>query len=142
MSEQENVQVVREAYATFGRGDIQTLLNMYADDVEFIIPGPPDVIPYAGTRRGRDQVARFYPALNEAIEFEQFEPREFIAQGDKVVVLGQGRGRVRSTGQSFEDEWVHVVTLRGGKVTGFRVYEDTAAMVTAFTASQRAGRAT
>ena len=129
--------MTQEGYAAFGRGDIPALLNLYTEDIEYVIPGPPNIITYAGTYRGTEQVAQFFSLLNEAIDYEQFEPREFVAQGDKVVVLGHDRGRVKPTGHSFEERWAHVVTLRDGKVTRFEAYNDTAAIVAAFTMPPR-----
>ena len=41
----------------------------------------------------------FFKVLGESSEFEVFEPQEYIAQGDKVVVLGHERQRIRATGQ-------------------------------------------
>ncbi len=142
MNEQENLRVTQEGYAAFGRGDIPALLAMYAEDIEYVIPGPPDIITYAGTYRGTQQVAQFFSLFNDAIDYEQFEPREFVAQGDRVVVLGHDRGHVKFTGHSFEEQWAHVITLREGKVTRFQAYNDTAAIVAAFTMPQRTAGAT
>lgn len=131
MSEQENVQIVQQIYAAFGRGDISAILNALTDDFEWQIPVPADV-PWAGTHRGREQVARVFAVIGETIDFHQFEPREFIAQGDKVVVLGYERYRVKSTGRTVENDWTNVWTLREGKPARIREYNDTAAIVAAF----------
>ena len=103
ISEQTNADVVRQAYEAFGRGDIPAMLGMLTDDVEFTMQGPA-VIPWVGTYRGREGVAEFFSLLDENLEFERFEPREFVAQGDTVVVLGDERSLVKSTGRAFEDE--------------------------------------
>ena len=131
MKEQENAQKAQALYAAFGRGDIQTLLSGLTPDVDWTLAGPAE-IPLAGQRRGRDQVAAFFKGVGEMIEFQQFEPQEFIAQGDKVVVIGHERGRVKATGCAFDEDWVPVFTLREGKVTKFREYYDTAAVLAAF----------
>jgi uncharacterized protein len=130
MSEPENTKVVQEMFAAFGRGDVPGVLSKLADDVEWRLAGPTE-ITYAGTRRGREQVGEFFKVLGESVEFEQFEPQEYIAQGDKVVVLGHERQRVKATGEVVEDDWAMVFTLRGGKITKFRNYEDTAAVAAA-----------
>jgi hypothetical protein len=57
MSAEENVKTVQEGYAAFGRGDVPAILELLTDDIEWIEPGPPDVIPVAGTYRGKDEVA-------------------------------------------------------------------------------------
>ena len=59
MSEQKNVETVQQNYAAVGRGDIPTLLSLLSDEVEWSMPGP-SVIPWTGTRRGRQQVAEFF----------------------------------------------------------------------------------
>ncbi len=59
-----------------------------------------------------------------------------------MVVLGYDRGRVKATGHSFAEEWAHALTLREGKVTRFQAYNDTAAVVLAFTMQERTAGAT
>ena len=129
----ENVDVVQRTYEAVGRGDIPALLDLLTNDVEWTLQGP-SVIPFAGTRRGREEVAEFFSSVGETLEFEQFEPREFVGQGDTVVVLGFERNLIKPTGRTFEQEWAHVYTLRDGKIAKFRAFEDTAAYVGAFDA--------
>jgi ketosteroid isomerase-like protein len=64
----------------------------------------------------------------------EFEPQKFFAQNDMVVVLGRYALSVKSTGMDpVETDWVHAFTFRGRKITEFRGYEDSAAVVAAFT---------
>ena len=142
MTEQDNVQVVRRAYAAFQKGDITGLLDLVAEDADWSHPGPPEAIPFAGEYRGRDGVAQFFARLDEAEEAKLFEPREFFAAGERVVALGRYVGRVRATGRADEVEWAHVFTVRGGKIASHRQYSDTAAAVEAYRgASARTARA-
>jgi ketosteroid isomerase-like protein len=133
LSVRTNVDVVQETYEAVGRDDIPALLDLLTDDVEWTFQGP-SVIPFAGTRHGREGVAEFFSRVGENLKFEQFEPREFVAQGDTVVVLGFEHNLIKPTGRTFEQEWAHVYTLRDGKVAKFRAFEDTAAHVVAFEA--------
>jgi ketosteroid isomerase-like protein len=134
MSERTNVGVVQQAYEAFGRGDIPAVLDLLTDDVEWTLQGP-SVLPFAGTFRGREGIAAFFSVLGETLEFEQFEPREFVAQGDAVVVIGYERSVVKQTDRSFEQEWAHVYTLRDGKIATGRFFENTAAEAAAFSAA-------
>jgi ketosteroid isomerase-like protein len=131
VKEQENTETVKLMYAAFGRGDKATLMEGFADDVEWEIAGPA-AIPICGSRHGREQVAQFFTVLAETLEPQQFEPRQFIAQDDLVVVLGHERQRAKATGRSYEGEWAQVFTLRDGKVVKYREYFDTAAALAAF----------
>ena len=72
MSEQTNVEVVHQAYAAFGRGDIPAVLSALTDDVEWTLQGPP-VIPWAGTpprylppQQPSQNVSEGQPPLQEA----------------------------------------------------------------------------
>ena len=133
MSERTNVGVVQQAYESFGRGDIPAVLDLLTDDVEWTLQGP-SIIPWAGTFRRREGIAEFFSLLGETLEFEQFEPRKFVGQGDTVVVLGHERSVVKQTGRRYEQEWAHVYNLRDGKIATGRLFENTAAQVEAFSA--------
>jgi len=141
MSEQENVRTVIDAYSSFKTGDIEGVLKVLTEDVEWITPGPPELMPIAGKRRGRQQVAEFFSTLNEQEDVELFEPEEYIAQRDKVVALIKYRGRVRATGKKVEADLVHLFTFTNGKVKRFREYYDTAATMDAYKATARRGSA-
>jgi ketosteroid isomerase-like protein len=119
MSAQENVQVVQRAYEAFSRGDIPAMLNTLTEDVEWFIPGPPQILQYAGQRRGREGVAQFFSLLDGAEEIERFEPKEFLAQGEKVVVLGTYRARVKTTGRIVESDWVQCTYCAMGRFRNF-----------------------
>src|SRR5919205_4193036 len=133
MNERTKVGVVQQGYEAFGRGDIPAVLDLLTEDVEWTMQGP-SVIPFAGTFRGREGIAEFFSLLDETLEFEQFEPRQFIGQGDTVVVLGYERDVVKKTGRGFEEDWAHVYTLRDGKIATGLFLEDTAAYIEALSA--------
>ena len=129
-----NVAVVQRVYEALGREDIPALLELFTEDVEWVYQGPP-VIPFAGTRHGREGVVEFFTLLGETLEFEHFEPREFVAQDNRVVVIGFERSLIKPTGRTFEQEWVHDYTLRDGKISKVRSFEDTAGFVGALESS-------
>jgi uncharacterized protein len=125
MNEQQNVKLVQQAYESFGRGDIQAVLNSLSDQVEWRTPKT-EGVPFGGEYRGREGVGRFFSELNQHEEITRFEPRDFIAQGDRVVALGFYASNVKATGRKSESEWVHLFTIRDGKVVKFQEFFDTA----------------
>lgn len=137
MNEQANLQLVQEGYADFARGDVQNLLGKFADDIQWVIPGSKNN-PLAGTYGGRSRVGEFFKLLSDLTEINTFEPREFIAQGDKVVVLGRETGRVKSTGRTFQADWAMAFTVQNGKVVRFQEYTDTSNLEAAFSGAQAA----
>jgi len=129
MSIQENVQIVKDTFAALGRGDMQGFQALSAEGIEWIIPGE---WPLAGMHRGHAGVADLFRKASEMVEISLLEPREFVAQGDRVLVAGFSRGRVKATNRTFEDHWVFAFTIRNGKVTNIREYIDTLAVAQGF----------
>jgi uncharacterized protein len=136
MNEQANLRLVQQAYQSIGAGDVQSLLKSLAEDVQWHVPEMENV-PFAGTWRGREQVGQFFGTVAQAQDVVEFQPEDFIAQGDKVVVLGHFSQRVKSTGRISVSAWAHAWTIEGGKVTHFREYVDTAAVSRAHTVMAR-----
>jgi uncharacterized protein len=129
--EEENVSIVKQLYDAFGRSNISSVLDMFTDDAIAHGPAPAGVLPWGGVHNGREGVAEFLKALGESLEDEQFELHEFIAQRNKVVVLGYAKGHAKPTGRPYEIEFVHVWSVRNGKFSELRVYNNTAALVEA-----------
>ena len=101
---------------------------MPAEDIEWIIPG--EDWPLAGTHRGHAGLADLLQKASETVETST-EPLEFIAQGDRVLVVGFARGRIKATNRTFEDHWVFAITVRNGTLTNIREYIDTQALARA-----------
>jgi hypothetical protein len=129
MSTQENVQIVKDFLAAVGRRDKQGLLALSAEDIEWIIPG--EDWPLAGTHRGHVGLENLLQKANETVETSYPEPPEFIAQGERVVVIGFATGRIKATNRTFEDHWVFAISVRSGKLTNIREYIDTQALARA-----------
>ena len=134
---QENVRIVQEAYAAFMRGDIEAVLSTISDEITFYIPGPQQM-PTAGTWRGLEGMRKFFATLASEIEFTQFEPQEYVASGDRVVVLGRYAGRIKSRNRQVASDWVMAWRMRDGKAVEFREYNDTLAVAEAYDAITRA----
>jgi uncharacterized protein len=131
MSEQDKVEVIKRAYQNFKTGDIGALMGQMSEDVDWRLPEIQGV-PFSGERKGRGQVSEFFTTLADSQDSVSFEPREFVAQGDKVVALGTYNWRVKSTGREYGGDWAHAFTVRGGRIEGFHEYMDSARAEAAF----------
>ena len=129
MSAEENVQIVRAFFAAMGRGDKQGLLALSAEDIEWIVPG--EDWPLAGTHRGHAGLAAVLQKASETVETSYPEPPEFVAQGDRVLVVGVATGKIYATNKPYKDEWVFDITVRDGKVAHIQEYIDTQALARA-----------
>ena len=121
------IETVQQIYAAFGRGDVPAILGMLADDVDWEHDTFPNPIPYLQPLKGRDQVPRFFQALNETIEITSFVPTTFMASGNTVVDLVDLEFTVRANGKRvIERNEVHIWRLNDrGLVQRFRHRADT-----------------
>jgi uncharacterized protein len=129
MSTQENVQIVKDFFAAMGSRDKQRLLSLVAEDIEWIVPG--EDWPLAGTHRGHAGLANVLQKASETVEMTYPKPPEFVAQGDRVMVVGVATGKIKATNKPFEDHWVFDITVRNGNLTNIREYIDTQALARA-----------
>ena len=124
MNEQANISLLKQAYDAYDKGDIQRLLGLLAQDIDWDLPEV-EGIPFTGKRHGLDQVADFFSTMAACQEPREFKPDRFIAQDDQVVVLGHGRFAVKATGAEFSGDWCHIFRVAGGKIASFKEYDDT-----------------
>lgn len=122
----QNVKLVQSLYEAFGKGDVGRIVESASADVEWGIVGRPQDCPCFGKRKGKDGVADFFKTVGATWDFKQFSPREFIASGDRVVVLGAYEMTHRTTGKPFQSEWTHVFLVKDGKIASFTEFTDTA----------------
>jgi ketosteroid isomerase-like protein len=85
----------------------------------------------SGSNRAPRTSFRCFATLGEHLDIHKFEPHEFIAQGDHVVVLISSEATVKRTGRKITDHLAHLWTFEGGKLAHFETFQDTAALVAA-----------
>jgi uncharacterized protein len=129
MSTRENVQIVKDFFAAIGAYNKDDVLALAAADIEWIIPG--EGWPLGGTHRGHAELTAILQKASEEIETTYPTPPEFVAQGDRVLVVGVATGRIKATNKPFKDDWVFDITVRSGKLTKIREYIDTQALARA-----------
>jgi hypothetical protein len=129
----DNKALVQSLYAAFGRGDIAFILAHADEAIDWSSNDSAGAVPWGGTRRGRQDVQRFFDTLAANLDFEVFDPRRFASDGGLVFVQGRTVAKVKSTGRRFDMEWVHLFTIEGGKVMRFEEFYDTAGIAPALT---------
>ncbi|MEH6789146.1 nuclear transport factor 2 family protein [Parasphingorhabdus sp.] len=125
------IDVTRNVFAAFGAHDVDTIVRWLHPGVRIEFYGPV-VIPYAGMYDGLEQARGFFETVLSSVDIHQFDPEEFICEGDKVVVTGHLRLTARSTGRPIESDFVHVITVADGKWLLFRDFMNTVEAERAF----------
>ena len=131
MSPRSNVEIVQGIYAAFARRDIPAIVAMLNPDVEWGEPSNP-FNPAGGTRRGHEGFLEWIEVGRRSEDILLLEPQKMLEDEDSVAVVGFMRCRAIPTGKEYESDFVHVVTLKAGKVTKFQEFFDTYAAGEAF----------
>jgi uncharacterized protein len=116
-----NVDTARSAYEAFGRGDLNTLGEQFAEDAVWVTS---DELPLGGEVKGRDQILGNFAQIPNYWTSFSVEPEEFIDAGDTVVV--RGTQRAGNDKGSFEAPFVHVLKYENGKTVRGEFFTDSA----------------
>jgi ketosteroid isomerase-like protein len=114
MSEQDNKEAIERGYAAFASGDIEAVMSLFDDDIEWVQPGQSAV---SGTFHGKAEVMEHLGRLAEKTLTVKLN--QLIAEGDTVVALTE----VTAGGETGQD--ADVFTLRNGKTVRAQVHGDT-----------------
>jgi ketosteroid isomerase-like protein len=113
-----NVESVQALYDAFGRGDTASILDQLADDVQWDQETPSYGIRIYEPGSGKDHVKRFFEAVADDIEFQKFQPMNFLTGGDQVAVTIDIEATVKPTGKSFKALEIHLWTFdEDGKIS-------------------------
>ncbi len=125
MTEEENIETIREMYAAFGRADAPFILTKLTDDVKWVSHFDA-IVPWSGDFSGKDHVNGFFEAIFQSVDVEGFDPQEWFAKADTVVSLGEFACRVHATGKRARTRWVFLWKFRGEKVCSYEQFHDPA----------------
>ena len=132
MSTDDNVKTIQAVYEAFGRGDVETILQGCAPNIQWHSGGTREDFPVFGPRSGIEGVKSFFKDVPENNQFSLFEPRDFFANGDKVVVTGHYTMTQKKTGKPVDSDWAHIFTFKGGKCVAWRELNDSTAFYKAY----------
>jgi ketosteroid isomerase-like protein len=115
MSEQDNKDIIERGYKAFTEGDLETVMSLFDDDIEWVQPGQSAV---SGTFHGKTEVMEELGRLAE--KDLSVKLIQLIAEGDTVVAITE----VTAGGETGED--ADVFTVRDGKTVRAQMHGDTA----------------
>ena len=132
----EDIEWIREGYRLFREHD-PGFMDRYTPDATFEFPAS---LPAGGTYTGPWDALEFMTTVNERLDDPHAEPKQFIRDGDRLVVLCTWRAVIPTTGRRVTARVVHIFSLSGGdlplaeqEVTSFEMIADTAVFAAALT---------
>jgi uncharacterized protein len=116
MTEQDNMAIVRRIVEDYkGQSIKQAPLQYLAENIEWLVSGSIDD-PFTGRYSGLQQVEHLFATFCEMVTVEKYNPKEYIAQGDKVVVSGNEAICFKVSNRTVKCTFVYIMTIRDGKI--------------------------
>ena len=126
MAAEQNLATVRAIYEAFGTGDVDTILDAVADDVDWAVDAEP-VAPWYGQRTGKDGVRSFFADIASSTDVQDFAVEGMGASENEVFAFLRFGVRMKSTGREASFHLHHYFRFGpDGKVTYYRGSEDSA----------------
>lgn len=129
-----NISVVQQAFENFLKGNIPAILESCTEDIQWGSYANPDV-PFSSTYTGKNGVGQFFTDLSGSVDIENFQTSQFYGDNDNVFVVGNHKGKVKSTGKNFGHDFLMQFRLREGKVSNYFAWVDTHDQAQAFNAT-------
>lgn len=128
MGAEENLATVKAAYEAFGSGDVEAILDLLADDVDWAAEASSTAAPWYGVCHSKEEVGAFFQAFGSTMEVQEFNPYAFGSNDDEVFSVVHFACSARSTGKSVRFDLHHYFRFADGKIAFYRGTEDTAAV--------------
>ena len=127
--EKKHLEIIRRFHSE--RGYIKKFIEsgLMSNDIEWVVPGPREILPFAGVWKGPDGIAEFNRLLDSTMQYDKVEIKEYIVDGDEVAAIFWGEGIALSTGKPFHSEILRLYTFKDDKIIRVRNFYDTAAYV-------------
>ena len=116
---QENVELVRAAYAAWNEGDLDAALDLADPEIEVVQDSQ---IPGSTAVTGRHQFRLWLESFYDTWESFEITPTDITQVADRVVVVAQVRARGKTTGIPVETQIGHVLTVRRGRAVRWESY--------------------
>jgi len=125
MSQDDDIALIRTAFETWDRGDIDGFFELIHPEVEW---RPPSYAPEPGPHRGHEAVKKGIAAYFEGFEEFRPVPRDIRPASEPGTYLAEvsTHTKGKGSGLEFDIDVFHLITVREGKLAGLSVFTDEA----------------
>ncbi len=123
----DNVALLKTLYDAFGRGDMPAVLGAMSPGIRWHEAESNPYMPSGEPWVGPDAVLHnLFMKLGGEWDGFTVHPKTFYGAGDSVIVEGRYTGTYKATAKTMDAQFCHIWDVKGGKVTRFQQYVDTA----------------
>ncbi len=114
-----------EFFRRMSTGDTDGAADLFADTVEWDIPGATEFVPWIGPRRNPAEVREFYDLLDKGLIKDRFDIERVLVDGPHAVTIGRLRSIIRGTGKVIDSAFtIQFEVNDDGAITKYLLLED------------------
>lgn len=117
----QGIDLLREAYAAFNRGDMDAAVQGLDPQIDWFEPAE---FAGGGTYRGRDAVRQYLTQSRAGWAEGSSDPVRFIPAGDRIVVFVHAHFRLKDSNDWHSVDLADVYTFRNGRPVAMRAFAD------------------
>ncbi|UII31902.1 nuclear transport factor 2 family protein [Fulvivirga ulvae] len=107
------------------------LLALFANDVDWDIPGNTKEIPWLGPRKSKDEIKDFYNLLWLNTEPLEAGIHKIMSDENHAVIIGEFKTLMTATGKVVESFFCIHITVENGLISRYRLFENSFAVAKA-----------
>jgi ketosteroid isomerase-like protein len=107
--------IVDKMFEAFAKRDVEKFVETVSSDTVWIYHGT-QIIPKT-TFEGKEGVRKFVSSIFDNTEIIAFEPKQFICEGNQVVVLGREHQKLKRSGKELKQDWVQIYTVENNLIS-------------------------
>lgn len=134
MSQTQTIQtreVINNFYQALASRELDALIHLFAEDVDWDIPGNEELAPWLGKRTKRNEVKDFFKLLWMSIEPIAAQIDHILVEDDFAIASGYFSSRMNRSGQVYSSMFSAHFTVKNTQIVRYRLQEDSYALVEA-----------
>ncbi|MNK02945.1 SnoaL-like domain protein [compost metagenome] len=124
-------EVINNFYKALSIKELETLTQLFAEVVDWDIPGNEELAPWLGKRTKRSEVKEFFTLLWQSIEPISAQIDHILVEGDFAIATGHFSSKMNRSGQVFSSMFSAHFTVNDSLIVRYRLQEDSQGLVEA-----------
>ena len=130
---QETQDVVNMYMQALSERNLKKIMPLFADDIDWYIPGNETLAPWLGKRSNKQEVKEFFTLLWSNTKPLSASVTDFLFDNNTAVITGNFSTEMQKTGRIVNSLFFIQMTVENSHITKYRLLEDTYAVFTALT---------
>ena len=124
-------EIVHNFYKALSYRELETLTQLFAESIDWDIPGNEELAPWLGKRTKRNEVREFFKLLWQSVEPISAQIDHILVEDDFAIATGHFSSRMNRSGQVFSSMFSAHFTVKDSLIVRYRLQEDSHGLVEA-----------